>query len=413
MSEETSTATDRAAVLRGQLVDELSEWEPFRVAAVEHAMRAVPRHLFLPDTSLEQAYSHNSVITYRDSDGVPVSCASQPGTVGAMLEQLDVAPGHRLLEIGAGTGYNAALLAYLTGPQGDVTTIDIDEDVVADAQRNLAAAGYERVRVVHGDAEHGYSATAPFDRIIVTAGAWDIPPAWQEQLAPDGRLVVPLRIRGLTRAVALERHKGGWHSRSTEYCGFTPLRGAEHHPERNIQLNDEGTLILRGDDTQSADADGLRRALTQPPTSLWTGVTVTSKEKQTGFGDLEYWLAAPYGLCRLLTRTPNHGLVAPALAYGSMALLHTDSLAYLIKRPAVDPDTYELGVCAYGKDAATLTDQAAGQIRAWDTERELPTRIEAYPSDAPIPSDSSGTLLVAEKHHVRMVVRILPGTANT
>ncbi|MGH3885395.1 MAG: methyltransferase domain-containing protein [Pseudonocardiaceae bacterium] len=103
-------------------------------------------------------------------------------------------PGHRVLEIGAGTGYNAALLAHLVGPAGKVTTVDIDSKVVRGARECLAAAGYRGVSVVCGDGEFGYSDHAPYDRIVVTAGAWDLPPAWVDQLAAGGRLVVPLRF---------------------------------------------------------------------------------------------------------------------------------------------------------------------------------------------------------------------------
>jgi SAM-dependent methyltransferase len=155
MTEGTSTVTDFAAGLRGKLVDELCEWEPFRMAVVEDAMRTVPRHVFLPGVPLEEAYSHGSVVTHRDSAGVALSCASQPGLVGAMLEQLDARPGHRVMEIGAGTGYNAALLAYLAGPEGQVTTVEIDAEVAEGAQRNLNAAGYAGVRVICGDGEDG------------------------------------------------------------------------------------------------------------------------------------------------------------------------------------------------------------------------------------------------------------------
>lgn len=105
-------------------------------------MRTVPRHLFLPGIPLDETYPHDNIVTYRDDEGMAVSSASQPGIVGAMLQQLDVRPGHRVLEIGAGTGYNAALLARLAGPEGEVTTVDIDEDVAEGARRNLAAAGY-------------------------------------------------------------------------------------------------------------------------------------------------------------------------------------------------------------------------------------------------------------------------------
>jgi protein-L-isoaspartate(D-aspartate) O-methyltransferase len=199
----------------------------------------------------------------------------------------------------------------------------------------------------------------------------------------------------------------GWRSVSVENDGFIPLRGAGHQPERNIRLDEDGKLILRIDDGQPTDADALRRSLRGTPTQLWTGVMVTTKEKGTGFGDLDYFLAAPDGLCRLLTRSPDHGLVAPALAYGSMALLEGETLAYLTKRPEGEANWYELGVCAYGPAGEKLASRAAEQIRAWNTGRTLATLIEVYPSGAPVPSLGTGTLLTAAKRHVRVIVRSL------
>ncbi len=224
-------------------------------------MRAVPRHLFVPDASLEAAYAHDGVVTHRGADGRPRSMASEPGIVAQMLEQLDVRSGHRVLEIGAGTGYNAALLAHLAGPDGHVTTIDIDDDVADAARRNLAAAGYGDVHVGCGDGEYGHPDNAPFDRIIVTVGAWDIPPAWADQLTTGGRIVVPLRVRGLTRSVALESEGGFLRSRSMTYCAFIPMRGAGHCPEPTLKLRDDIELYLRLDDGQSADAKALAAAL--------------------------------------------------------------------------------------------------------------------------------------------------------
>jgi protein-L-isoaspartate(D-aspartate) O-methyltransferase len=246
----------------------------------------VPRHVFLPGVPIEEAYSHGNVITHRDSEGVAVSSASAAGTVAGMLQQLEVRPGHRALEIGAGTGYNSALLARLAGLEGQVTTVDIDAEVAEGVRRNLNAAGYAGVQVICGDGEDGYPAAASFDRIIVTAGAWDIPPAWLEQLAPGGRIIVPLRVRGLTRSVALERYGPCWRSVSVDNCGFMPLRGAGHQPERNIRLDKDGKLILRIDDGQPADAAALRRSLRGTPTQLWTGVMVTAKEKGDGLRGL-------------------------------------------------------------------------------------------------------------------------------
>ncbi|MFC4010527.1 methyltransferase domain-containing protein, partial [Nonomuraea purpurea] len=167
---ETNTArkeegTDRA--FRDAMVDKLRDWGGVRTAPVEAAMRAVPRHVFVPEASLEQAYGHDSVITHRDENGRAISSASGPGVVAAMLEQLDVQPGDRVLEIGAGTGYNAALVAELSGPGGHVTAVDIGADIVAGARRGLTAAGFDRVKVVHGDGAAGHPEDAPYDRIIV------------------------------------------------------------------------------------------------------------------------------------------------------------------------------------------------------------------------------------------------------
>src|SRR5205807_8810307 len=150
-----------------------------------------------PGASLKEAYANTTLPTKRDEHGVTMSAVSAPWLQAAMLEQADLAPGMRCLEIGSG-GYNAALIAEMVGEDGEVTTVDIDPDVTERARRCLAAAGYHDVRVVLADAEGGVEDHAPYDRIIVTAGAWDIPSAWVAQLTAAGRLVVPLRMRGVS-----------------------------------------------------------------------------------------------------------------------------------------------------------------------------------------------------------------------
>jgi len=142
METEMAAAGTPDLLARMAMVDRLRDYRLAGSQSVEAAMRAVPRHLFVPGVTLEQAYASSVIVTHRDADGVAVSSASAPGAVAGMLDQLDVRPGHRVLEIGAGTGYNAALLAHLAGPAGAVTTIDIDEDVAAGARRGLIAAGH-------------------------------------------------------------------------------------------------------------------------------------------------------------------------------------------------------------------------------------------------------------------------------
>jgi protein-L-isoaspartate(D-aspartate) O-methyltransferase len=113
---------------------------------VAEAMRSVPRHRFVPEAPVQEAYDDRAVITKPAPDGTALSWASVPVIVAMMLDQLDVRSGQRILAIGAGTGYDAALLAYLTGPGGQVTIVDIDSDITAQARQALDATGYSRFR---------------------------------------------------------------------------------------------------------------------------------------------------------------------------------------------------------------------------------------------------------------------------
>lgn len=122
--------------------------------------------------------------------GVPTSSSSAPSVVAAMLDALDVQPGQQVLEIGTGTGWNAALLCELVGDADRVTTIEVDPVVAAQARKTLGAAGYE-VRVVVGDGAEGFPALAPYDRIIATCAVWEVPHAWLTQVRDGGIIVTP------------------------------------------------------------------------------------------------------------------------------------------------------------------------------------------------------------------------------
>ena len=112
--------------LRHAMVDRLITVGCVRGTAVEQAFRTVPRHLFVPGVAPTAAYTDEPIVTGYDADGAACNASSQPSTTAATLEQLAVAPGDRVLEIGTGTGYDAALLAELAGPDGAVTTVEID-----------------------------------------------------------------------------------------------------------------------------------------------------------------------------------------------------------------------------------------------------------------------------------------------
>lgn len=210
------------------MVETLERMGAARSPAVVRAFRTVPRHVFVPDASLERAYSADLAIATRTTaDGIPISSSSAPSIMSVMLEPLETAPGMRVLEVGTGTGYNAAILAELVGPAGHVTTVELDPSLAATARARLAALG-ATVDVLTGDGWEGAARTAPYDRVIVTAGVSDLSRAWVEQLRDGGRLVVPLWLGpGLQLPVTFERCGERLDSRNVDWCGFMPLRG-EH-----------------------------------------------------------------------------------------------------------------------------------------------------------------------------------------
>jgi protein-L-isoaspartate(D-aspartate) O-methyltransferase len=368
------TARDaEAARLRDALIAKLRDRKMLRSEPVEAALRAVPRHLFVPGTPLSAAYANDVVLTKRDLKDAPISAASQPSIVALMLEQLGVEPGHNILEIGAGTGYNAALLARLAGPGGRVTTIDVDADLVLEARAALRAAGYPDVGVVLRDGALGYGDQAPYDRVIATVGAWDLPLPWLDQLGPAGRLVVPLRIRGsITRSIAFERDDScadipRWRSVSSEMCSFMPLRGGvADDPARVVPLTPDAAVTITAHQDQTIDDHALREVLHGPGTTEWTGVTLAEGSAEWLF----LWLACALRntVSRMSARPQavNAGLVQSMLAWGTVATTDAGSLAYLtFGRPEDWPR--ELGVVGHGPRGAGLAREVAAEVRAWDS----------------------------------------------
>jgi protein-L-isoaspartate(D-aspartate) O-methyltransferase len=232
-----------AEELNRELIAGLKAHGCLRSARIEAAFESVPRHLFLPGLPLDEAYADEAITTKR-IDSIAVSSSSQPAIMAEMLEQLQPLPGQSVLEIGAGSGYNAALMSRLVGPRGSVVSVDIDPDLVAGAASHLRAAGCGNVEVVRGDGGFGHPRRSPYDRIIVTAASTDIPQAWREQLKPGGRLVLPLVLAGGAEASVAFVQKAGWlESASLVPCGFMPLRGAFASVPRRQTLGEGVSLF--------------------------------------------------------------------------------------------------------------------------------------------------------------------------
>lgn len=218
-------------------MDDLRGQGVIRSGAVAAALRAVPRHRFAPRGGATDPYVDEPILLKRDAAGAPVSTISQPQMVAVMLEELEVRPGDRILEVGTASGYNAALLAELTGPDGLVVTVEIEADLAERARSALSELGVANVEVVTGDGYEGARTLAPFDRVIVTAGAGDLAPAWIDQLREGGRLVVPLGSSHSSMMCRTYQLRSGALELLREIpCSFVPLRragvsGPATHPD--------------------------------------------------------------------------------------------------------------------------------------------------------------------------------------
>ncbi|MEV6820989.1 methyltransferase, FxLD system [Nocardiopsis dassonvillei] len=407
-------ATKSPEDLRARMVEQLRqdsahEGETLspRVAQV---MEAVPREAFVPGLDLEEVYNpHRALVTKRSEDGIALSSVSAPSIIATMLDRADIQPGHRVLEVGSG-GYNAALIAELVGADGQVTSIDIDPDVVERAEGCLASAGYsDGVTVATADGEDGFADRAPFDRIVVTAGAWDVPPAWQDQLAEGGLMVVPLRIRGLTRCLTLEARDGLFQARKVDMCGFVRMQGMGEHWELMPYLHEEPErrVGLRLEDGPDVDVQALRKALAEPATTRWSGVTV-GDEDPTHSQDL--WVASAVDGWAVLTADPGAvkaGVVTPTWTLGTPAIVSPtgDSFAYRTLRPfPEDEELGELGAIGHGPSGPALAEQLNDLMRVWDSKYRhgIEPDITLFPRSTPDDRLPGGR--VVDKKHTRMVI---------
>jgi protein-L-isoaspartate(D-aspartate) O-methyltransferase len=205
--------TLRHRMVKEQLADRGLDDE--RVLA---AMSEVPRHEFVPPELQQEAYSDRALAIGFEQT------VSQPYMVALMLELLKVGPSHRVLEVGVGSGYQAALLSLLAA---EVYGLELVPQLAQRAIMTLKRAGYDQVQVKAGDGTLGWPEKAPFDRIIIAAAAPEVPPPLVEQLAEGGRLVAPVGSRqtqtcrvGIKRQGRLQLHEGTG-------CVFVPLLG-EH-----------------------------------------------------------------------------------------------------------------------------------------------------------------------------------------
>ncbi len=212
---------------RAEMVERLRADGVLTDPEVERAMRAVPRHEFIETASIDAAYADHAMAVKRAPGGAAISSLSQPTIVAMMLELAELEPGQTVLEIGTATGYNAALIASIVGPEGRVVTIELEDDLARSAQQRLRQHGFGWVEVVAGDGAGGHANGAPYDRIIVTTGAPVLTDAWRDQVRVGGRVVTPIvGPDGLGTLRCLVKHTDRFEEISRSPCGFIPMRSA-------------------------------------------------------------------------------------------------------------------------------------------------------------------------------------------
>ncbi|WP_157183353.1 methyltransferase, FxLD system [Sciscionella marina] len=395
---------DRVDEFRHAMVDDLLQDRTLYSTRVARAMRGVPRHLFASGVPLEEAYSDITLVTDRDEDGHALHVLSAPGVQATMLQQADVRPGQRVLEIGSG-GYNAALIADLTGPDGEVTTVDTCPEQAARTRRDLDTAGYPHVQAVHAKVEQGVPDNSPFDLILVTVESSGLPPAWAAQLETGGRLVAPLAMRGLTRSIVFTRESSHWVGRDPQLCGYVRPHGDEVEWEQTVALQGKHVSLRLESDAPEIDVDGLSSALSTTPVEYWSRVNLSWDQS---IAPLDLWLATCIDQFAILTGSTEavaRDVVARVSRTGAPTMVRGDNFGYRIARPIRDDlSLWEVGVRAHGPQATPLAHDFIKYVREWAVHhRGWPgPRILVHPSKTSLARYSQGR--VVNNRHARILI---------
>jgi protein-L-isoaspartate(D-aspartate) O-methyltransferase len=207
---------------RKHLVVKLVQDGRIRSQHVIEAMEAIPRELFVRPGEEKMAYVDTPL-----SIGLGQTI-SAPHMVGIMAEELDLEPGHRVLEVGAGSGYHASVVAHIVGklPKGHVYTLEVKEGLAEFARENIGRAGLDHiVTVIEGDGSLGYPKEAPYERIFVTCASPDIPPPLINQLAEGGKLLIPKGSTYYSELTLVTKLKNKLRKTNLGGCAFVPLVG--------------------------------------------------------------------------------------------------------------------------------------------------------------------------------------------
>lgn len=373
------------------LVDLLREQDVLADDRVAGAFAAVPRHLFLPSVPLQTVYTDEAVYTLTDDRGGFIGGSDQPSQMAKMLSLAGLQPGHNVLEIGTGTGYNAALVQHLVGDDGRVTSVEIDRTVYEHALDNMQRATSGHVNVVNSDGAAGYAQRASYDRIISTVALWDIPPTWVRQLRPGGRIVAPLYLDGVQVCAALTVTPDDvLASDNNVTCAYVPIRGIAAPPIQHLYLGGGSALRLYSNNAAALDSARLHMLLQSDAENCHLGAAL---------GNRDYWDGlAPY----LMLNVPEdyefvtYAVEGDKMVYGlrgrGFGLVRSSTAAFVCAD--------ELGNthCFAGVDAFLAVDAS---YRDWLAGGELRVdrlRVRLLPHQAQVPPPPRGRQFTRTDH---------------
>jgi protein-L-isoaspartate(D-aspartate) O-methyltransferase len=355
------------------------------------------------------------VVIKSDSDGLPLSASTQPAMMAIMLDLLGLVAGHRVLEIGTGTGYNAALIAHIVGGQEYVVTVDIDAALIAQARANLAEVGCGGIAVVCADGATGLPDSAPYDRVIVTAGVWDLAPQWFAQLGSGGRIVLPLAVRGIQLAVAIERRGDRLTGGPACRCSFIRMTGTSSGPESYVALGPQPGLHAQVADGPVPDAGELYEALREPGTEVPAGLQAGSIAE---LADLDLWLTVTEPqLTRLNLMGRHEGRatgtqrrIASQLPLGGLADVgqrHGLGVAAVTATGGlVQQAPFGIAVLGYGHGGAILAKYLASRAAVWDEGgRPGVAGLELSVHPPGTPTEATEGQIIIDRPHARLSVR--------
>ena len=210
----------RASERKEALIKKLIELGALKTPKIIEAFKKIDRKEFLPEYEKDLAYEDVALPLFKGAT------ISQPYTVAIMTEALAPKEGDKILEIGTGSGWQAAILGYVVGPSGKVITVEIDRDLAEFARTNIKKVGLKNVKVVVGDGSLGYPGEAPYDGIMVTAACPEIPMPLLQQLKIGGRLVAPVGSMYEQEMVVVEKiGEEKFRKKTLGAFVFVPLRG--------------------------------------------------------------------------------------------------------------------------------------------------------------------------------------------